>query len=107
MNSSSSSNGVRRDTASELCRRSLENGQAPTARHGTHANCKALTNVPRKVIDIVSKNADYRRPMSRKHLLGTTRPAYSVCRALSERKPLARRPFNSDPPQLGIMLQDR
>jgi hypothetical protein len=63
--------------------------------------------VPRKVIDIVSKNADYRRPMSRKHLLGTTRPAYSVCRALSEGKPLARRPFNSDPPQLGIMLQDR
>ena len=35
---------------------------------------KTLTNAPRKVIDIVRKNADYRRPMSRINLLDTKTP---------------------------------
>ena len=61
----------------------------------------------RKVIDIVSQNADYRRPMSRMNLLDTkATPTYSVCRRWPGREPLASRPFNSDSPQLPMTLQD-
>jgi hypothetical protein len=65
-----------------------------------------LTNAPRKVIDIVTKNADYRRPMSRMNLLDTKATAtYSVCRRWRDREALASLPFNSDSPQLPIALK--
>ena len=45
---------------------------------------KTLTNAPRKVINIVSKNADYRRPMSRINLLDTKATStYLVPRSLA------------------------
>jgi hypothetical protein len=68
---------------------------------------KPLTNAPRKVIDILAKNADYRRSMSRMDLLDTKATAtYSVCRRWPDRGPLASRSFNSDSLQLSITLQD-
>lgn len=64
---------------------------------------KTLTNGPRKVIDIVRKNADYRRPMSRINLLDTKATStYLVCRCWPQREPLASSPFNSDSPQLPL-----
>jgi hypothetical protein len=107
MNFSRSSSGAPQDTASELFQLSLENGLAPTGRHGTHANLRDLTNAACKVIDIVSQNADYRRPMSRMNLLDTkATPTYSVCRRWPGREPLASQLFNSDSPQLPMTLQD-
>ena len=66
-----------------------------------------LTNAACKLIDIVSKNADYRRPMSRMNLVDTTAtPTYSVCRHWAGREPLAGRSFNSDSAQLPMTLQN-
>jgi hypothetical protein len=59
------------------------------------------------VIDMINKNADYRRPMSRINLLDTraTTP-YSVCCRQPDLRRLARRPFHSDSPQLSVTLPD-
>jgi hypothetical protein len=68
---------------------------------------QTLTDAPRKVIDIVIKKADYRRPMSRMNLLDTkAATTYSVCRRRPDREPLASRPLNSGPPPLSVTLQD-
>jgi hypothetical protein len=68
---------------------------------------QALTDAPRKVIDIVIKNADYRRPMSRMNLLDTkATTTYSVCRRWPDREPLASRLLNSGSPLLPVTLQD-
>jgi hypothetical protein len=68
---------------------------------------KTLTNAPGKVIDIVSKNADYRCPMSRINFLDTKATStYLVCRRWLKREPLARPPFNSDFAEPPITLPD-
>jgi hypothetical protein len=68
---------------------------------------QAVTNAARKVIDIVTKNADYRRPMSRMNLLDTkATPTNPFCHLRPDREPLTSRPFNSDSPQPPIALQD-
>ena len=71
------------------------------------ANLQTLTDAPRKVIDIITKNADYRRPMSRINLLDTrATTTHSVCCRRPDFKPIASRPFHPDFPHLPVTLPD-